>query len=94
MKLVRALGLMTIVLAILAASSASARKASHHYSKRTTAKHQSAPKSDPAAIASHPDDVALDRKIGSICRGAEPAGSRQRVRIERKRNGPSSRGKS
>jgi hypothetical protein len=65
----RALTLMTIVLTLLAASSASARKASPHHSKRTTAKHQLAPKADPAALARHPDDIALDRKIGNICRG-------------------------
>src|SRR5260221_5819355 len=34
------------------------------------AKHQSATKAnDRGGIERHPDDVALDRKIGSICRG-------------------------
>jgi hypothetical protein len=63
--------LIAIFLAALKASStASARKASHHHSKRATApKHQLTTKTDPGGVARHPDDVALDRKIGSICRG-------------------------
>src|SRR5882762_8778667 len=35
----------------------------------SAAKHQSATKLDPGGVERHPDDVALDRKIGSICRG-------------------------
>jgi hypothetical protein len=56
--------------ALMASSTASARKASHQYSKRAAApKHQLTTKTDPGGVARHPDDVALDRKIGSICRG-------------------------
>jgi hypothetical protein len=58
-----------IIVSLVATSTAFARKASHHHFKRATPKHQSATKTDPAGIARHPDDVALDRKIGSICRG-------------------------
>jgi hypothetical protein len=53
----------------MASSAAFARKASHHHSKRAAAKHQLTTKTDPGGIARHPDDVAVDRKIGSICRG-------------------------
>jgi hypothetical protein len=65
----RALSLMTIVLALMATSSAFARKASHHSKHTVASKHQPAPKTDPGGVQRHPDDVALDRKIGSICRG-------------------------
>jgi hypothetical protein len=66
----RALSLMTIVLALMVTSSAFARKASHHSKHAAVAsKHQPAPKTDPGGVQRHPDDVALDRKIGSICRG-------------------------
>jgi hypothetical protein len=56
------------IVALMANSTAFARKASHHHSKRAP-KHQLTPKTDPGGVARHPDDVALDRKIGSICRG-------------------------
>jgi hypothetical protein len=67
----RALNSMIVLVALMAASSASARKTSHHHSKHTVAsKHQSAPKTnDRGGVERQPDDVALDRKIGSICRG-------------------------
>jgi CspA family cold shock protein len=59
-----------MMVALMASSSAFARKASHHHSKRTaTPKHQSATKTDPGGVARDPADVELDRKIGSICRG-------------------------
>jgi hypothetical protein len=58
-----------IIASLVATSTAFARKASHHHFKRAAPKHQSATKTDPGDIARHPDDVALDRKIGSICRG-------------------------
>jgi hypothetical protein len=55
---------------LMASSTAFARKASHHHLKRTAApKHQLMTKTDPGGVARHPDDVALDRKIGRICRG-------------------------
>jgi hypothetical protein len=63
----RLIAIMTVVL--MATSPAFARKASHHHSKRVATKHQPAPKTDPGGVSRHPDDVALDRKIGSICRG-------------------------
>ena len=63
-------GLVAIVVVVLMASSpAGARKASHQHSKRAPANHQMESKTDPAGVARHPDDIALDRKIGSICRG-------------------------
>jgi hypothetical protein len=58
-----------VIVSLVATSTAFARKASHHHFKRAAPKHQSATKTDPGGIARHPDDVALDRKIGSICRG-------------------------
>jgi hypothetical protein len=65
----RALSLMAIMIVVLmAASSAFARKASHHRHKRAAATHQST-RPDPGRVQRHPEDVALDRKIGSICRG-------------------------
>jgi len=39
-----------------------------HHSKRAAPKHQLTTKTDPGGVARHPDDVALDRKIGCICR--------------------------
>jgi hypothetical protein len=57
-----------VIVALLASSPALARKA-HHYSNRAV-KHQSATKkADRGGVERHPDDIALDRKIGSICRG-------------------------
>jgi hypothetical protein len=65
----RALSLMAImIVALMAASSAFARKASYHHHKRAAVKHQPT-KTDPGGVQRHPEDVALDRKIGSICRG-------------------------
>jgi hypothetical protein len=32
-------------------------------------KHQSTTKTDPGGVARDPNDVALDRKIGNICKG-------------------------
>jgi hypothetical protein len=58
-----------VIVSLVATSTAFARKASHHHFKRAAPKHQSATKTDPGGIARDPDDVALDRKIGSICRG-------------------------
>jgi len=57
-----------MMVALLASSSAFARKASQHHSKRVAPKHQSTTKTDPGCVARDPNDVALDRKIGSICR--------------------------
>jgi hypothetical protein len=58
-----------MMVALLANSSALARKASQHHSKRVAPKHQSTTKADPGDVARDLNDVALDRKIGSICRG-------------------------
>jgi hypothetical protein len=57
-----------LIVMLMATSSAFARKA-HHHSNRAATKHQSATKSDRGGVKRHPDDIALDRKIGSICRG-------------------------
>jgi hypothetical protein len=58
-----------LIVVLLATSSAFARKASQHHSKRAVPNHQSTNKTDPGGVARDPADVALDRKIGSICRG-------------------------
>jgi hypothetical protein len=55
-----------MMVALLASSSAFARKASHHHFKRAAPKHQS---TDRSGVPPDPADVELDRKIGSICRG-------------------------
>jgi hypothetical protein len=57
-----------MIMVLTATSSALARKASHHHSKRA-APHHSTAKTDPGGVARDPADVELDRKIGSICRG-------------------------
>jgi hypothetical protein len=54
---------------LMATSSAFARKASQHHSKRAAPNHHSTTKTDPGGVARDPADVELDRKIGSICRG-------------------------
>jgi len=59
----------TLLVILMATSSAFARKASQHHSKRAPPDHQSTNKTDPGGVARDPADVALDRKIGSICRG-------------------------
>jgi hypothetical protein len=56
-----------IIVVLMTVSSALARKAPHHHSKRN--KELSVTRTDPGGAMRHPDDVALDRKIGSICRG-------------------------
>jgi hypothetical protein len=58
-----------LIVVLIATSSAFARKASQHHSKRAAPNHQSTNKADPGGVARDPADVALDRKIGSICRG-------------------------
>jgi hypothetical protein len=63
------IAIMMVVVALLASSSAFARNASQHHSKRVAPKHQSTAKTDPGGVARDPNDVALDRKIGSICSG-------------------------
>jgi hypothetical protein len=65
---VRTLVAVTIMV-LIATSSAFARKASQHHSKRPAPNHHSTTKTDPGGVARDPADVALDRKIGSICRG-------------------------
>ena len=62
--------LLAIMIAVLmAASPALARKATHHHPKQRTPKHQPVVTTDRGGAERHPDDIALDRKIGSICRG-------------------------
>jgi hypothetical protein len=58
-----------MIVALMATSSAFARKTSHHHFRRSAPKQQSVTKADSGGVQRHPDDVALDRKIGSICRG-------------------------
>jgi hypothetical protein len=58
-----------MIMVLMATSSAFARKASQHHSKRAAPNHQSTTKTDPGGVARDPADVELDRKIGSICRG-------------------------
>jgi hypothetical protein len=61
--------LIAVLIVVLAASPAFARKASHHHFRRHAAKHPTITNVDRGGALRHPDDVALDRKIGSICRG-------------------------
>ena len=58
-----------MIMVLMATSSAFARKASQHHSKRAAPNHHSAAKPDPGGGARDPNDIELDRKIGSICRG-------------------------
>jgi hypothetical protein len=58
-----------MIMVLMATSSAFARKASQHHSKRAAPNDQSTTKTDPGGVARDPADVELDRKIGSICRG-------------------------
>ena len=58
-----------MVVSLMATSTAFARKVSHHHFKRAAPKHQSVIETDLGGIERHAEDVALDRKIGSICRG-------------------------
>jgi hypothetical protein len=61
---------MTIAVALMTSSSGFARQGSHHSKHTVASKHQPAPKTnDRGGVERHPDDIALDRKIGSICRG-------------------------
>src|ERR1700738_1283126 len=59
----------TLIVILLATSSAFSRKASQHHSKRPVPNHHSTTKTDQGGVARDPADVELDRKIGSICRG-------------------------
>jgi hypothetical protein len=59
----------TVMVVLMATSSAFAGKASQHHSKRSALNDHSTTKIDPGGAARDPADVALDRKIGSICRG-------------------------
>jgi hypothetical protein len=58
-----------IMVSLMATPTAFARKASHHHFKRAVPKQQAVTKADPGGVQRHPDDVAFDRRIGSICRG-------------------------
>jgi hypothetical protein len=59
------IAIMTV--SLIANSPALASKASHHYSKRAAPHHSTT--TDPGGVTRDPADLALDRKIGSICRG-------------------------
>jgi hypothetical protein len=66
----RVLTSMTILVAMMTTSPGFARKASHHFRHTMVSKHQPTPKTNErGGVERHPDDVALDRKIRSICRG-------------------------
>lgn len=54
---------------VMATSPAFSRKARHHRAKHPAAAAQTVKTNDGGGFKRHPDDVALDRKIGSICRG-------------------------
>jgi hypothetical protein len=64
------------MVALMATSSAFARKTSHHHFKRAAIDHQWATKPNPGGVERHPADVALDRKIGSICCGCYATAAR------------------
>ena len=51
-----------MIMVLMATSSAFARKASQHHSKRAAPSHQLATKPNPAGVERHPDDVVLDRE--------------------------------
>jgi len=61
--------IMIMIMMLMATSSAFARKTSHHNFKRAAIDRQPATKPNSGGVERHPDDVALDREIGSICRG-------------------------
>jgi len=58
-----------MLIVVLAAAPVLARKATHHRYRRDAAMNPTVTKVDRGGTPRHPDDVALDRKIGSICRG-------------------------
>ena len=57
-----------MIVSLMAISSAFARKAWHHHSNRAASSNLAPAKALGPLPKRHPDDVALDRKIGSICR--------------------------
>jgi hypothetical protein len=61
--------MVAVLMVILTMWPALARKAPHHHLKRHAAKHATITNVDRGGAPRHPDDVRLDRKIGSICRG-------------------------
>jgi hypothetical protein len=63
--------LAIMIVMLTAASPALARKPTHHHHhhKLRASKPQPVVTSDRGGAQRHPDDIALDRKIGSICRG-------------------------
>ena len=61
--------LVAVLIVVLAAAPVLAREASHHRHKRDKLKDATTTNVDRGGTPRHPDDVALDRKIGSICRG-------------------------
>jgi hypothetical protein len=61
--------LVAVLIVVIASAPVFARKATHHRYKRDAVKHATITNVDRGGTPRHPDDVALDRKIGSICRG-------------------------
>jgi hypothetical protein len=60
---------VTIIATLMATSPAFSRKARHHRAKHPAAAARTVKTNDGGGIQRHPDDIALDRRIGSICRG-------------------------
>ena len=61
--------LVAVLILVLAAAPVLAREASHHRHKRGKLEDATITNVDRGGTPCRPDDVALDRKIGSICRG-------------------------
>ena len=61
--------LVALLIVVIASAPVFARKATRHRHNRDGAKHTTIKRSDRGGTPRHPDDIALDRKIGSICRG-------------------------
>jgi hypothetical protein len=53
------------VVSLMEMSTAFARKRRINIRSAPAPKHQSVTKTDPGGVARHPDDVELDRKVGS-----------------------------
>ena len=65
----RLCGAIAVLIVLLAAAPVFARKATHHRYKRDAAKSATISNVERGETQRHSDDVALDRKIGSIFRG-------------------------
>jgi hypothetical protein len=68
------------IVALMASSTAFARKASHHHSKRAAPKHQLTTKTDPGGVPRHPEDRSGRRPTPS---GRRRARSEDREHMSR-----------